>query len=183
MADATTTPTPEQQAALQKIADDAGVDADMLVNGNALRDASTESDVLDLLTEANLDHLTRHLATLEGTERLTTLVISKLGLAAGLDLTKPSEIMAYARMIVGVDVLPAQQEPGTLLCDGNYKPMHPRNLAHEINQVISAAASKQREKARASYSGNDKNDDSSEVGGVGGDTMSRYHSTVVTAIR
>ena len=94
--------TNEQRDERNRLATEADVTTDMLIDGVKLRDAETAGDELTVLTTAGLDLFTRHIATLEGTDRLTMLTLKNLGAAEGLDLQRPVDVKTYALKIIAM---------------------------------------------------------------------------------
>ena len=98
--------TNKQRDERNSLAEQADVTADMLIDGVKLRDAEAADDVLTVLTTAGLDLFTRHIATLEGTDRLTMLTLKNVGAAERLDLRQPTDVKSYALKMIAIDVLP-----------------------------------------------------------------------------
>ena len=63
----------------------------------------------------SLDLFQRHIGTLEGVDTIDLYVLSHLGMAEGLDLSKPNGLREYIPKMIGLDVLPEQTEPGPWL--------------------------------------------------------------------
>ena len=176
--------TDEQRTERNTLAAEADVTADLLIDGMKLREAEAPTDVMTVLTTAGLDPFTRHIATLEGTDRLTMLTLKNMGAAEGLDLQRPADVKTYALKIIGIDVLPDHTDPGPVSLDEGGAPLNPRTLVHGILEVVTTARAKIRQRERDTTTAGDEGDDDASTGG-GDDAalMDRYHATMVGAMR
>ena len=89
-----------------------------LINGNALYSPSVAANAAALLAKHHLGPATRHMATLEyESSELTVMGIAMLGSARGYDVANaPRDALMYAEMILALDTLGGQMDPGKVLC-------------------------------------------------------------------
>ena len=116
----------------QRLADDAEITTDMLIEGRALRDTDVDDAALKVMRETGLNEFQRHIGTLEGVDTVTIHVLKHLGAGDGLDLQQPPEVRKYAAKLIGLDVLPTQAEPGPMTIDGDGAIMQPRALVQAL---------------------------------------------------
>ena len=183
---ATTPPITDEQVAARAAraanAAAAGIDTTYLLDGHRLRDCTADAEAHALLEETTLDLFQRHIGTLEGVDTISLYVLAHLGAAEALDLTKPADLQAYIRKLIGLDVLPEQTDPGAVGVDSDGDIMSPRMITHALIRLTSEARERLRKRRRgkdARAPADDERGDESDGGG----TLDRYHSTIMGALR
>ena len=155
-----------------------------------LRATTVDETALKVLCETGLNEFQRHIGTLEGVDTVTIHVLEHLGAGDGLDLQRPPEVRKYAAKLIGLDVLPAQIEPGPITIEEDGAIMQPRALVQALIRTVSAAKQAADDETRHAVQMAVRE---AEAGvGEGGSPyvtmgttadMNAYHQTVVTAIR
>ena len=117
-----------------------GITVGMLDNGCALIGGTVDPDAKHILTTRGLDMITRHFLTLECVRNIDLHMLRNLGCAHGLDLrARSSDVITYARMVLAIDTLPGQADPGPVLRDGSGRTMTPQALAQPLARAVAEA--------------------------------------------
>ena len=127
-------------AELTATADGMGISIAILDCGKALYNGNVDTDAALILNARGLDLTTRHFFTLECVTTLDLHTLRNLGCAHGLDLrSRTGDVIKYARMVLALDTLPGQVDPGPVLKDGAGRTMTPQALAQPLARAVAEA--------------------------------------------